>query len=146
MKKIFLQHAHLPKAEFGKQRGIGLVTALFVITVMALLAVLITRLVKSNAQSTYEEVNLLRSFYAAQSGVEYGLNRAFPPDGTASLCPAVTGMTTSFVPSELAVDGLNQCTMEIQCATLIVDSEKYYTITGQGTCGDVSRTLQVRAH
>ncbi len=128
-----------------RQRGLGLATALFVITAMALLAVLITQLVRSSAQATAEELNLMRSFFAAQSGVEYGLNRAYPPDGSTGSCPAVHNTSTTFPTVTLEVDGLAQCTMDVDCATLIVDGDTYYTITSKGTCGDVSRTVQVRA-
>src|SRR5690606_24624854 len=48
-----------------RQRGMGLATALFVITVMAVLAVLIAQLVRNNAQAAGEEFRLVRAFYAA---------------------------------------------------------------------------------
>lgn len=121
------------------QRGLGLATALFVITVMALLAALIFQLIRSNAQSTQEQIQLVRSFYAAESGVQFGLNQVFPPSGAAGVCAA--GPTTF----NLAVDGLNQCTAAMVCTSVVVDSTDYYTITSTGTCGDVSRTIQVRA-
>lgn len=127
-----------------RQRGLGLATALFVITVMALLAVLITQLVRSNADAVGEELNLMRSYFAAQSGLEYGLNRAFPPNGDASECPAATG-TTTLGPLDFTADGLSLCTAEIECATLKVTGKDYYTLTVTGSCGGVSRTLQVRA-
>ena len=126
------------------QRGLGIATALFVITVMALLAVLITQLVRSSAQATEEEINLMRSFFAAQSGVEYGLNRAYPPSGSTS-CPVTHNSIVTFATVTIAVDGLAQCRMNVQCAALIVSGNTYYTITSKGTCGDVSRTVQVRA-
>lgn len=127
-----------------KQQGLGLATALFVITVMALLAVLITQLVRSNAESVGEELNLVRAYFAAQSGVEYGLNRAFPPDGGASSCPATTG-TVTLTPLAFTQDGLVECSADITCDTLRVTGKNYYTLTVTGSCGGVSRTLQVRA-
>jgi MSHA biogenesis protein MshP len=121
------------------QRGLGLATALFVITVMALLASLIFQLIRSNTQSTQEQIQLVRAFYAAESGVQFGLNKVFPPGPPAAVCAA--GPTTY----NLAVDGLNQCTAAVVCSSVTVDSIDYYTITSTGTCGDVSRTIQVRA-
>ena len=138
-------HGFLARPLPDDQRGLGLATALFVITVMALLAVLINQLIKSNAQTTETEINLIRAFYAAQSGVEYGLNRAFPPDGSATQCPTVTNMTTTFTPPTLTADGLNQCTMQVDCNTVIVSAATYYTITSRGSCGDITRAVQVRA-
>lgn len=143
--KIVLQKKQKAGLQMKSQQGLGLATALFVITVMALLAVLINQLVFNNAQSTAEEINLIRAFYAAESGVQYGLNQAFPPDGSATACPVVTNTSAAFTPPTIDADGLNQCTMEVSCATLVVSSATYYTVTGKGTCGDVSRTIQVRA-
>ena len=130
------------------QRGLGLATALFVITVMALLAALITQLVRSNASSTQEEILLIRSFYAAESGVQFGLNKAFPPDGAASFCPLMSATTgrTLFTPASMDVDGLNECSASVVCDALEVPGKgRFYTVTSTGTCGEVSRTIQVRA-
>jgi MSHA biogenesis protein MshP len=123
----------------------GLATALFVITIMGLLAVLILQLVRNNAETTQEEIKLIRAFYAAQTGAEYGLNRAFPPDGSPSACPAVNNTASTFPLATLDVDGLYRCSFAVECSTLIVDSANYYTIRSTGTCDDVSRTVQVRA-
>ncbi len=121
-----------------KQRGLSLATAIFVITVMALLASLIFQLVRSNAQSTAEEVNLIRAFYAAESGAQFGLNRAFQPNGGTS-CPATT--TYNFVEGDF-----NGCRAEVSCDnSIVVNSVTHYTITSAGSCGDLTRTIQVRA-
>lgn len=130
--------------KYRRQQGLGLASALFVITVMALLAVLITQLVRSNAEAIGEELNLMRSYFAAQSGIEYGLNQAFPPDGSASACPATTG-TTTLTPLDFTEPGLSVCSAEIECGTVRVTGKNYYTLTVTGSCGGVSRTLQVRA-
>ena len=124
------------------QAGLSLATALFVITVMAVLAAMIFQLVRSNAETTGEEVNLIRSFYAAQTGRQFGLNEIFPPDGM-----AVTGCSVSPTnyPSALDVPGLEACEAAVKCEFLDVNSERYYTVTSIGTCGEVSRTIQVRA-
>ncbi len=123
------------------QRGLSLATALFVITVMALLAVMIFRLVRSNAESTQEEILLVRSLYAAETGVQFGMNIAFPPDGSATSCT----VTTTYPTFMLEVGGLVSCEAEVTCAPLVVTPDTYYTITSKGTCGEVSRTIQVRA-
>lgn len=129
----------------SRQRGIGLATAIFVITIMSLLSVMILQLVRSNAETTQEEILLVRAFYAAQTGAEYGLNRAFPPDGSASACPAITNTTTTFPVANSNAEGFGACSFAVQCSTLIVDGSSHYTIRSTGTCADVSRTVQVRA-
>ncbi|HEY0961438.1 MAG TPA: hypothetical protein VGE69_03695 [Pseudomonadales bacterium] len=118
------------------QRGLSLATALFVITVMALLAVMIFQLVRSNAETTGEEVLLIRAFYAAESGVQFGLNSVFPPGAGTRSCPATF---------TLEEDGLAGCEAEVTCTSVTAEDVDYHTITSTGTCGDVSRTIQVRA-
>lgn len=122
-----------------RQSGLSLATALFVITVMAFLAAAIFQIVRSNSESTQEEILLVRSFYAAQSGVQFGMNEVFPPDGSAANCPA------SFPQYEMEEEGLNVCTADVSCSSLAVGGNTYYTLMSKGTCGGVSRTVQVRA-
>ncbi len=121
------------------QAGLSLATAIFVITVMALLAALIFQLVRNNAETTQEEILLVRAFYAAESGVQLELNKIFPPDGAPNVCAAG--------PNAYAFEdeGLNACAAETFCTPLVVDGDTYYTVRSTGTCGDVSRTIQVRA-
>ena len=126
-----------------RQAGLSLATALFVITVMAVLAAMIFQLVRSNAESTGEEVLLIRSFYAAQTGVQFGLNEVFPPDGVPASTCAVP--MTTYPQFALDVEGLEACTADVTCAPLVVNSATYFTITSTGTCGAVSRKIQVRA-
>ena len=121
------------------QRGLGIATALFVITVMALLAVMIFQLIRNNAETTGEEILLNRAFYAAETGVQFGLNALFPPDGGGGMC-APTPDTY-----ELEAPGLEACEAEVSCTAVDVDDVDYYTVTSKGTCGEVSRTIQVRA-
>jgi MSHA biogenesis protein MshP len=124
-----------------KERGLSLATALFVITVMAVLAALIFQLVRNNAETTQEEILLIRSFYAAETGVQFGLNRVFPPNGAATTCAT----TTTYPQYAFSEGGLEACTADVTCAPLVVNTATYYTITSKGTCGAVSRTVQVRA-
>jgi MSHA biogenesis protein MshP len=121
------------------QRGFSLATALFVITVMALLAVMIFQLVRNNAETTQEEILLVRAFYAAESGIQFELNKVFPPDGSGGGCP-VAASDYNF-----GDEGLNACSAHVECTGLVVSGDTYYTVESTGSCGDVSRTIQVRA-
>ncbi len=123
-----------------RQQGLGLATAIFVITVMAVLATLIAQLVTNNAETTQEEIELIRAFYSAESGLQFGLNRLFPPDGlTPGVCPAGP------VNYDLTEGGFSRCEADVFCESVTVSAVDYYTITSTGTCGEVSRTIQVRA-
>lgn len=129
---------------FARQKGIGLPAAIFVITLMAGIAVAVNLLVSQNADGLNEEVRLTRAFYAAESGAGFAMHLMFPPQdfpdySTAAVCPTVA---RSY---DFTLEGLGACSVEIDCVTdATVDSVNYYTITSTGTCGDISRTVQVR--
>lgn len=128
-----------------KQAGLGLATALFVITILGLIAVFMSQLMTSNVASFTEEMELVQSFYAAESGAQLAMNNIyFPLTVSSAQCPAST--TFSFTEG-----ALNTCSAEVACEQIGVDvdgdgsDEAFYTITSAGTCGLVTRTIQVRA-
>lgn len=127
-----------------RQRGIGLPAAIFVITLMIAIAVGINVLVSQNAETFEEEVGLTRAFYAAESGAGMAMHLLFPP----ALFPdyntrqACTDMQAQF---DFDVDGLRQCRTELSCVLdATVDEVDYFTVTSQGVCGAIRRTVQVR--
>ena len=128
-----------------RQRGIGLPAAIFVITLMVVIVAAINLLVEENARSFESEINLTRSFYAAESGAGFAMNSLFPPEdypGYSSLpanCSAWGTRTYNFI-----TDGLNACTAEVSCSGKTIDGQVYSSIESTGTCGDISRTVQVR--
>lgn len=123
------------------QKGLGLATAIFVITVMAILSVLIAQLVSNNAETTQEEIELIRAFYSAETGIQFGLNALFPPGA-----PPAAACSTDFPKSyELLEGGLSRCDASVSCESVTVSAVEYFTLTSTGTCGEVNRTIQVRA-
>ncbi len=127
-----------------RQRGIGIPAAIFVITLMALLAAAINLLVGQNAEVFEEEISLTRAFYAAESGAGFAMNSLFPAEefpsyGVNAECAAGPRLY------EFTVEGLSVCTASVTCATdATVSGVEYYTIRSTGTCDDVSRTVQIR--
>lgn len=128
----------------GRQQGIGVPAALFVITLLAILAVAINALLEQNAESYEEEMNLTRAFYAAESGAGFAMNSIFPPEefplyNTTAECAAG--------PREyqFTVDGLSECSASVSCSVdATVGGVAYYTIVSEGSCDNVTRTVQVR--
>lgn len=134
-------------APASKQRGVGLPAAIFVITLMVSISVAIQLLVSQNAEQFEEEVQLTRAFYAAESGASFAMNALFPPAefplyNVTAICPENAGSPRVY---EFEADGLRNCSAEVSCVTdATVDGVDYYTITSEGICDDVSRTVQVR--
>ena len=125
------------------QAGIGLPAAIFVITLMAAIAVAINLMVGQNADTFAEEINLTRAFYAAESGAGIAMNTIFPPEEYPTYamnaeCAAGPRVYT------FTVDGLNQCTATVTCSPVSTGGKTYATIESVGKCGDVIRTIQVR--
>src|SRR4051812_33787514 len=94
-----------------KQRGIGLIAAIFLIVVVAALAVGITSLVRTGATSYARDVLAYRAFLAADSGAQLAMNRVFAPDGT----PACANHDYSFAQS-----GLENCAASVTCSPVDV--------------------------
>lgn len=126
-----------------KQAGLGLPAAIFIIVIMALISVAINLLVQQNAQTFEEEINLTRAFYAAESGAGFAMNRIFPPEEystyTNGNCPNAGADTYNFTQ-----EGLNSCSASVTCERVTISGTTYATITSEGSCGDVERTVQVR--
>ena len=127
----------------GKQKGVNLPTAIFVITLLAMLAVAINALVTQSTQSYQEEINLTRAFYAAESGAGFGMNTIFPPEGfpqygAPAECAAGPRVYT------FAAPGLNACTATVSCSEKAVGGTTFATVTSVGNCDDIERTVQVR--
>lgn len=129
-------------ASMNRQRGVGLAAAIFIITVMAAIAAAVFSLVSQNAQTYTEEINLSRAFYAAESGAGFAMNTVFPPEDYPSYSTLPRcDVTTTY---DFVVEGLNQCSAIVSCTTITNAASTYATIQSTGSCGDVSRTIQVR--
>lgn len=132
------------------QKGMGLPAAIFIITVMALIAAAVNQLVSQNAQTYEEAVDLTRAFYAAESGAGFGMNTIFPPEdypaytANTNKCPGTPGPPIPTIYT-FTVDGLRQCRAEVTCTEIATDLKTHYaTIESKGICGNVERAVQVR--
>jgi MSHA biogenesis protein MshP len=124
----------------SRQRGIGLIAAIFLIVVVAALAVGVASLVRSNSNSFARDVLAYRAFLAADSGAQLGLNRVFAPVGTPSCSNRVYTFTQT---------GLEGCRAIVTCSALSVGGQQRYDVESHGRCTtatDVAeRRIDVRA-
>ena len=133
-----------------RQRGLGLPTAIFVITVMVSLAAGIHQLVTRNAEATSESIQLTRAQFAAESGAGFAMNARFPPAeypdyAVTAICPDNSASPRVY---ELEVAGLRGCQAQVSCTVepfTAVPAAQYFTIRSTGTCGKVSQTIEVRS-
>jgi MSHA biogenesis protein MshP len=128
-----------------KQSGSMLVIALFVIIVMALLGLTMTRLLSSSSDAVIQEVYGLRALSAARAGVEQQIALAFPLSPAIASCSDTAPVVFNVVP------GLENCQFDAACNALTVTDDGLvqtyfkFTSTGQCSAGDmiVSRTVYV---
>ncbi|WP_207060639.1 hypothetical protein [Motiliproteus sp. SC1-56] len=125
----------------GAQRGIGLVAAIFVITVMALISVGLSQLVVTGQQGYGYQVLSARAFLAAESGAQLAANQLMPPEGGGgSGCPLPN--------PPLPAEGSGGCEVRLACnqvGPLEVQGRltTYYTLQSEGRCGS-GKDLAIR--
>lgn len=95
-----------------KQGGFSIVTAIFVIVVLALVGTYMVTLSGTQQATNTLALQGVRGYYAARAGVEWGIHQAF--HNTAAACGAAPGVTTTSVP--LAGVGLTGFTVDVACS------------------------------
>lgn len=152
------------------QRGFLLPLALFILVVMGVLALTISRTATQANTSTIQEFTNIQSFYAAESGAQRGMQALFlsisTRQSTDQAC-ADMAINNNFA----GVNGLQMCTATVTCVCRYQNSsacahgtaanyeptspvgvtKSFYTIRSVGTCGPADyyraeRTIEVGAY
>lgn len=120
-----------------QQAGLGLPVALFIITIMGLIALAVNRLNESTAQSFSQNILSARAFYAAESGAQLRAQSVLA--GPPCLCG-------SDVNYQFSVAGLVSCQANTVCTSFEANDQTYCTIVSTGMCdGDQAmRSIEVR--
>jgi MSHA biogenesis protein MshP len=131
-----------------KQQGFLIPLALFILVVMGVLALTISRTSIQTHTSAIQEFTNIQAFYAAESGAQRGMQQLFfnanskrlDVDGRCS------GWNQTF---NFTSDGLRACRAQVNCAFVpdAANIRSFYTITSVGSCGAdqyrAERTIQV---
>ena len=137
---ILFQKASLNKTSIpsiSKQSGLSLPVAIFIITIMSIIAVGVNRINEASSQSYSQNILSSRAFYAAESGVQLRAHTVL------STAPCSCGVNVNFV---FSVVGLNSCNANTSCDQLIANGDTFCTITSIGNCdnSNAQRTIEVR--
>lgn len=108
-----------------KMGGLGLLSAIALITLTAVLSIAIMRTVRTGSDSSVQAIVSFRAFLAAESGAQLGANRVYAPAGTGSC------VDRSF---DLATLGLPSCNAEVACRSEAVAGEFLFTLQSTATC------------
>lgn len=130
--------------------------AIFIIVVMGIFALVISRNTVQTSISTALEVVSTQAFYAAESGAQRGMKTLFFPDASSrqQVDARCVGMNVTHT---FNVDGLKNCSAVVTCSCKFGDNNgtscapitaanytssanpnlttSYYTITSAATCG-----------
>lgn len=127
----------ISKPSISKQSGLGLPVAIFVITIMSIIALAVNRLNEAAGQTYSQNLLSSRSFYAAESGAQLRAQTVL------STLPCSCGANITY---NFTVVGLNSCRAVTNCDEFIANAETFCTITSIGSCDNVNaqRTVEVR--
>ena len=140
-----------------RQRGFSIPMAVFVMLVLAMLGVALTRIVERGQLSVAREVVSIRALMAAESGAERGLQHVLYVDG--SVCgsglPTFSNILGVGMSWDFSGPGLAGCSATISCSRTLADSNQdglstsHYTIRSVGRCGPAGsqavRIIEVQA-
>ena len=116
-----------------RQEGLGLAAAIFLIVVVSLIALALTRTIAVSAETHTQAFLSQHSLQAAESGANLAINRVIPPLGT-SACQTWTW--------DLAQFNLPGCRATAACTSTLVDGQTLHTIESDGTCTAGNYTAQ----
>ncbi|WP_017221684.1 PilX N-terminal domain-containing pilus assembly protein [Moritella dasanensis] len=112
-----------------QQQGSMLVISIFIIVVISLLAASLSRILSSTADSVANEVYSAKAYYAADSGMEYGIYKVLD---NASFCTDLVIIPLNFLTGEV---GLENCSIKLECELIdLPDASKQYYLKSIGTC------------
>ncbi len=122
-----------------KQTGIGLPVAIFIITIMSLIAVAVNQMGETSSHTYIQNVLSVRAFYAAESGAQLRAKNVL----TATPCNCGADITYTF---SATITGLSLCSAATTCTSFIANAETYCTIESIGRCdsGRAQRSIEVR--
>jgi len=96
---------------YGRQAGFSLITAIFLLVVLAALGVAMVTISTMQHQSSALDVQGVRAYEAAKAGIEWGL---YQHQNGGADCGAAPGVTTSFVPPG---DTFSSFVVTVTCTT-----------------------------
>lgn len=140
----------------NKQKGFLIPLAIFILVVMSLYALTVSRSTVQNSGSATLELATLQTFYAAESGSYRGMKALFFPSSSARIGvdTRCLSLKTTPVINNFSVTGLDNCSAKVSCTCLYSDESEctpgiainysappagkdisFYKITSEATCG-----------
>lgn len=139
---------------YSQQRGFLLPLALFILVVMGVLALTISRTSIQTQTSSIQEFTNVQAFYAAESGAQRGMQALFLPNGTRQVTDQAC-INMAINQNFATINGLRMCTAVVTCSCRYQNgnpcapgvggnygvgaatgvARSFYTLTSDGACG-----------
>ena len=110
--------------KMNNQKGVSIVAAIFMITVLALLATAAVQIVTTSQQSLSQEITSVKAYFAGQTGLQWGMYQAVYAS------PSATQTVT------LLNGGLSNTTVAVSFSSSSIDGNTYYIIDSNGQYSD----------
>lgn len=107
----------------SRQQGFSIVTAIFIIVILALLAVGMLQLISTSQQSVSQEVTSVKAYFAGQTGLQWGMYQ--------SVYAGATGSHTL----TLSNAGLANTSVDLTLSSDTILTNTYYTVNAQAKYG-----------
>jgi len=131
----------------NSQAGAGLPLAIFLITVMALIAVTLAQLQQTTGEMEAQDIQSVRAFYAAESGAQLALTRIVPKDPDMPIDTAAC--TSGLYTQNFSAGSLSGCEVTVDCESASSSDGPVATLHSAGSCGSgldaAQREIEVRA-
>lgn len=128
-----------PEITFRKaQRGLGLVTVIFMITVGALLSAGMASMMMLGQKQTVQSFQSARALQAAESGVQLELSKLIHPQVSGG-CAATHDEDWTY---NFTAAGIRGCSATTNCKVTPIDGVDYTTITSTGRCGGNAASIE----
>ncbi|MEH6470155.1 MAG: hypothetical protein V7752_02795 [Halopseudomonas sp.] len=108
-----------------RQRGLGLMAAIFVITIMSVIVVGVSSLVITSKESYGYEIMSVRAFQLAESGAQMAISHLLMENVA----------DCSGLPSQLPPAELQNCSLAVECPVVTINAVDYFTLLSTATCG-----------
>ena len=110
------------------QQGFLMPLAIFIVVVMGLFALVISRSAIQTSTSSTQEIISIQAFYAAESGAQRGMQVLFFPDASfrQQVDTRCVGLNTTYT---FTVPGLNNCSAVVTCSCAFQDETSCSPIT-----------------
>jgi MSHA biogenesis protein MshP len=120
----------------SRQRGFSLILVLFLLVVVSLLAVSMTRLDSGSSVAVSQEILSTRALFAAESGAQAMAMKVFPINGS-STCPGTVNLTYT-------ASGLSGCaaTVTIACPAITAAGKTVYSVQSEGACNSGTQSAR----